>query len=213
MNNNISPDGIFINKKTPWIFIFAVVLSISMTALPLYTIKYINLDDSLKLMFILEFVFALLIYGLYFRGGGDIKNKKSMKISLMVLFVLSLVQIFSYYKTVYTQDITPTRLDFWPIFLLVVVIPFYEEVIYRGCLFFGLNYFINNVLVSSLITSLVFSLMHTQYNSIDGYAIIFLMSMLLVYVRVKTHGLHYPMLIHSCMNAIVIILNTQVLYR
>ncbi|WP_370605507.1 type II CAAX prenyl endopeptidase Rce1 family protein [Citrobacter braakii] len=60
-----------------------------------------------------------------------------------------------------------------------------------------------------MITSLFFSLMHFQYYNILDQSVLFVVSMLLLVVRIQSKSLFYSMLIHSGMNAFVILLNTQ----
>ncbi|MEA3749958.1 CPBP family intramembrane glutamate endopeptidase [Enterobacter hormaechei] len=52
-----------------------------------------------------------------------------------------------------------------------------------------------------------FCLMHGQYYNILDQSILFLVSILLLIVRIRSRALFYPIIIHSCMNAFVLSLN------
>ncbi|HCD4905479.1 TPA: CPBP family intramembrane metalloprotease [Enterobacter hormaechei subsp. steigerwaltii] len=58
-----------------------------------------------------------------------------------------------------------------------------------------------------MLTSLSFCLMHGQYYNILDQSILFLVSILLLIVRIRSRALFYPIIIHSCMNAFVLSLN------
>ncbi|WP_337194169.1 CPBP family intramembrane glutamic endopeptidase [Citrobacter werkmanii] len=69
--------------------------------------------------------------------------------------------------------------------------------------------FKENIIIPCVITSLFFSLMHFQYYNVLDQSVLFVVSMLLLGVRIKSRSLFYPMLIHSGMNTFVILLNIQ----
>ncbi|KKY80310.1 hypothetical protein OA46_20340 [Enterobacter cloacae] len=93
---------------------------------------------------------------------------------------------------------------------MVLVVPCYEEIIYRGCAFgFVCSIYKKNLIIPCVITSLFFCLMHGQYYNFLDQAILFIVSMLLLRIRIKSRSLFYPMLVHSSMNAFVILLNIQ----
>ncbi|WP_431614439.1 CPBP family glutamic-type intramembrane protease [Enterobacter hormaechei] len=79
---------------------------------------------------------------------------------------------------------------------------------YRGCIF-GVSHSIFNkkYIIPCILTSLSFCLMHGQYYNILDQSILFLVSILLLIVRIRSRGLFYPIIIHSCMNAFVLSLN------
>ncbi|HDU4996596.1 TPA: CPBP family intramembrane metalloprotease [Klebsiella aerogenes] len=213
MKTDYYPEDFRLTKRMAFVFFMVVVSTIGITALPLYTIRYISIESSLALMVGLEFLISLIVYFSYLRHLQNFKNKPSIKTTTLALVTLSLMQILSFFVTAYGKGVQPTQPQLLEIFLLLLVVPFYEEVIYRGCLFGLVNCITKNILVSSLVTSLVFSLMHTQYNSIAVHVMLFFMSIILVNVRVKTNGLYSPMLVHSGMNALVIMINAQSILR
>ncbi|STM17209.1 microcin M activity protein McmM [Escherichia coli] len=56
-------------------------------------------------------------------------------------------------------------------------------------------------------TSLFFCLMHPQYYNVADQIILFIMSMLLLNIRICSKGIFYPMLLHAEINGFVILLN------
>lgn len=201
------------SKTMAQIFFFAVLFSIAITVLPLYTIQYISIDNSLTLMIGLEFIASLILYIFYLRHLDDFKSKPSRRVTILSGLSLAAIQFTCFLIFVHENNVSPVHTNFLTVLSLVFLIPFYEEIIYRGCLFGLIRYFSKSILISSLVTSLVFSLMHTQYTSISAHFIMFMISTILVNVRVRTNGMLYPILLHSCMNAIIIILNTQIAFR
>ncbi|MDR3104676.1 MAG: CPBP family intramembrane metalloprotease [Yokenella regensburgei] len=89
--------------------------------------------------------------------------------------------------------------------MLTLIIPFYEEIFYRGCLFGGLcSVFRKHIIIPIIFSSLVFSLMHTQFVSVLEYVLMFVVGVIISYSRVVTKGLLAPIAIHSGMNVFVI---------
>ncbi|MCL6746939.1 CPBP family intramembrane glutamic endopeptidase [Kosakonia sp. R1.Fl] len=207
------------DKKTATTLLFAFLVSIAITALPYLTIKFTTLEASLYMMLIVEFITALGFYFLLLRHYPQYKIKTETKSgfvtkSLLLFFLLLLMHIFVF---MYKKDIyhyKASKPEFMYVIALVIFVPFFEEIFYRGC-FFG---FISSVckykiLPPALITSVLFCMMHTQYYSLPDQLVLFSLSLSLIYLRVETKSLSYPMLLHSGMNAFVIFLNAQELYR
>ncbi|UYZ74875.1 CPBP family intramembrane glutamic endopeptidase [Moraxella bovis] len=99
------------------------------------------------------------------------------------------------------------------IFAIVVVAPIYEELVFRGLIFGGLLHrhraeqipirlvgftIAKSTLMASLISSLLFTLVHLQYDLL-GMMVIFAMALLFCYIRVK-YGLIMAILMHMVNN-------------
>lgn len=105
---------------------------------------------------------------------------------------------------------TPTWL-----FALMVMIsaPVYEELICRGLFWrLGQDIFVNFTkntrqldIATSIMSSLVFSVLHFQYNLIDTVAM-FAVSLGLCYARIHTGSVFAPMILHSINNSLVLLL-------
>lgn len=100
-------------------------------------------------------------------------------------------------------------------FAIVVVAPIYEELVFRGLIFGGLLHrhraeqtpirlvgfsIAKSTLMASLISSLLFTLVHLQYDLL-GMTVIFAMALLFCYIRVK-YGLVMAILMHMVNNGV-----------
>ncbi|MFD3226489.1 CPBP family intramembrane glutamic endopeptidase [Rahnella aceris] len=89
---------------------------------------------------------------------------------------------------------------------LIFMVPFYEEISFRGGLFSALEIWIKNPYFASCITSITFALLHTQYTDIYSIIVLFIMSLILVSARRKTNGLLLPIILHMLMNSTAVLL-------
>ena len=100
-------------------------------------------------------------------------------------------------------------------FAIAVVAPIYEELVFRGLIFGGLLHrhraeqtpirlvgftIAKSTLMASLISSLLFTLVHLQYDLL-GMTVIFAMALLFCYIRVK-YGLVMAILMHMVNNGV-----------
>lgn len=190
-----------------------------MTAMPLFVMKYIGLERALLLMFSMEFLISILVYVAVLRHFPTYKliperRLVFIKKTLVIFFFIAIIQvgIFLHNASIYHSPVV--QLNIVSIATLVIVIPFYEEIFYRGCLFgFLCSLYRKNRLVPGVITSLLFCAMHTQYYSFLYQLVLFIISSMLIYIRVKTESLAYPIILHAGMNTLVIFLNAQSFYR
>lgn len=98
------------------------------------------------------------------------------------------------------------------IIIIVLLVPFYEEVFHRGCLLGFLSSLTLHYRLPIITTSVIFSLMHTQYSSLSDHLILVFISMVLCIVRIMTKSLLFPYLLHMSMNLFFIVINAQSLY-
>ena len=97
------------------------------------------------------------------------------------------------------------------IFAMVIVAPIYEELIFRGLLWsaiaeqfaassdFLLKSEYRGAMVASLVTSLIFAVIHLQYGLYEISTIVVL-ALLFCYARIKSGSLILPMLLHIINN-------------
>ncbi|MFX4315776.1 CPBP family intramembrane metalloprotease [Enterobacter sp. 63] len=112
--------------------------------------------------------------------------------------------MYIYFNSKFNGVPEDLKLDAQSFFMFALITPFYEEVFYRGCLFGGLcSVFRKHITIPIIFSSLVFSLMHTQFTSIFEYGLMFVVGVIISYARVLTKGLLVPILIHSGMNIFV----------
>jgi membrane protease YdiL (CAAX protease family) len=82
------------------------------------------------------------------------------------------------------------------LFAIVVVAPIFEEIFFRGFLFQGIRYSRLGPIGAIGITSLVWAVIHLQYD-IYGMATVFALGLLFGIARLKTDSIHLLMVMHS----------------
>ena len=93
------------------------------------------------------------------------------------------------------------------IFAMVIVAPIYEELIFRGLLWSAIAEQFSNVanaehrgaIVASLVTSVIFAVIHLQYGIYEIGTIVVL-ALIFCYARIKSGSLVLPMLLHVVNN-------------
>jgi hypothetical protein len=92
---------------------------------------------------------------------------------------------------------------FVPLLVLAIVVlaPFMEETLFRGFLFEGILHSRLGRAGAIVLTSLLWSLIHVQYDAY-GIATIFVSGLLLGYVRLRTGSLYATMFLHGLMNLV-----------
>lgn len=106
----------------------------------------------------------------------------------------------------------------WVLIIAIAVIaPIYEELIFRGVLWSMITQYVkynftynsdNNtlgIIVASLVSSLLFALVHQQYGFYE-MSLIFTFALLLCYARVKTNSLFMPICLHIINNSVAMLL-------
>ena len=204
------------NKAVSGCF-WMLVLFLAITAVPVF------FQDSPQLLargylapviFTAEFLIIVPVYYLFFRrraglGLGGFRPD----IFLILLFIILLVQyIFPYLmgkrsaEGWSTGQFTLAPPVFWlNSLLLVFVVPIYEEMVFRGCLFNVFKVWLrDNIYAAAVAVSVIFSAVHLQYTDIRTFIVLFLVSLVLIAARVKMGGILMPVILHMAMNAIVI---------
>lgn len=88
---------------------------------------------------------------------------------------------------------------------LIFIAPVYEEMIFRGCLFNAFQYwFKDKTRLTSAVVSAIFALMHTQYVDFRTLLLLFIVSLVLIYARIKSNGILMPIMLHILMNGTVV---------
>ncbi|MDY0927729.1 CPBP family intramembrane glutamic endopeptidase [Enterobacter sp. CFBP8995] len=203
-------------KKEGWLNLSLFLLMFLLTAFPLLFPNRIELVESglfLPYGFMVEFFVIVPVYLLKFRKkeGFGIGNFTIMQF-VMFFAVILIIQFII--PTVFfdTDEIAVSQQQIsLPLYTLILtqisyilVVPVYEEIAIRGGLFGALTVFSNNKVFSAIITSLIFSLLHTQYSDFKPFFLLYLISLTLVAARVLSKGLLLPVLLHAFMNGIVI---------
>ncbi|AFH95573.1 CAAX amino terminal protease family protein [Providencia stuartii MRSN 2154] len=70
----------------------------------------------------------------------------------------------------------------------------------------GMGYGPNGKHVMIIITSVLFAMIHHQYNSPATFIMIFVMSVIFCHVRIQTNSLMAPIILHMINNAVAMLL-------
>ncbi|MCT4706557.1 CPBP family intramembrane metalloprotease [Enterobacteriaceae bacterium H16N7] len=199
-------------KKKHIVYLSLFILCVFITGIPRVTVSAIGWPVSLRLMFFIEFFVGISAFFLFFAKDELIAPAK-IKIASVALGVIILIQ-FAYYSL--TESVVGalslTKDNTLNILIMVLIVPFYEEVFYRGCLLGFLKPLTRSLVFPIMATSVIFSLMHTQYNSLTAHFILFFVSAILCVVRIMTKSLLLPYLVHMSMNLFVFSLYIQNFY-
>lgn len=168
------------------------------------------------LLFVLEFVVLVPLYYFFFRKreglGKGIFNARWFGILFAALLFIQLILPWLIGLRQTEAWVTSQRsLNNYALWLstltLIFFAPVYEEIVFRGCLFNAFQYWFNNkTWLSSVVVSIIFAVMHTQYVDLRTLLMLFLVSQVLILARLKSNGLLMPMTLHIVMNGTVIVL-------
>ncbi|MGU3413964.1 CPBP family intramembrane glutamic endopeptidase [Enterobacteriaceae bacterium C34A] len=201
-------------SKNTLILLIIFSLSVGITGLPLLLYpKFMGVDYAFSVMFMAEFILGGITYYIYFKRSDAFPeiNKGILVKSILIILSIQLLMYFSGPHNIGSMKFTLANT--LSLAMLIVLIPFYEEVFYRGCLldilfsiFKGQRYF------PYVINSAVFCLMHTQYHRVSEYFVLFVVSLIFTHVRVKSNSIIHSVIAHSSMNAFVVIINMKVFF-
>lgn len=201
------------SKITGYTLFLIFTASIFISLIPLLILPYHGVDDSIYAMVIIEFSFSMFCYSLFlfrlFEFRFSLFGFRQYALQMLIIIILQCAYVF--YMSTAGVDSVKINYDYKSILSIVLIIPIYEEIFYRGCLFGSVCFlYKKGVILPGLVTSLVFSLMHMQFNSGLEYLLIFVVGIILNYARVLTKGLLLPIALHSSMNAFVIFINMHI---
>lgn len=175
------------------------------------------------LLYVVEFSAILIFYILYFRkrhgmGKGKFLVSHYLTFLLSILVVQFILPHFLSLDKVDGWTAAQISLPGWVLifnsFLLVFIVPVYEEIVFRGCLFNALMHWFNdNVIWAAIVLSIIFSLAHTQYAGWRAFFSLFIISMVLTAARVKSKGIYLPIALHATMNGVVILANYFMIFN
>lgn len=206
---------IIYSKKNSIVFLIVVIISTIITLSPAIMLHYVGLDTAFSIVFITEILISTFAYWFYLRNISGCRIKVSasssiVKFTVVSFFIIIFIQLAVYCYRDYLYHYEPSQINWITVLVMTLVVPYYEEIIYRGCAFEVIcSIYRKNLVIQCMITSLFFCLMHGQYYNPLDQIILFVVSMLLFAVKIKSRSLFYPILLHSGMNAFVILLNIQ----
>ncbi len=92
------------------------------------------------------------------------------------------------------------------LFSATILAPVFEEILFRGFLLQGFLLWVpQRRFACMLLTSLLFSAMHTQYLHWQTFVILTLFSLLLCYARLRSNSLALPIFLHMINNLIALL--------
>lgn len=145
------------------IFFIVVFISTIVTLSPVAILNYVSLDVAFSFVFISNAITALIVYVFYLNKTNSCRiniktNSNTLKFIIPLFFVMISLQLFIYYSRHTEINDEPIQLGAIAIFIIIFVVPFYEEIIYRVCAF-GLlsSIFTKNRIVPGVITSVFFA--------------------------------------------------------
>lgn len=129
-------------------------------------------------------------------------------IGLWLLFVIStetLTYILEKNPTAFVDDLYDSANPKWLLIVTMVIIaPIYEEVMFRGILWSAVREQFagsKGAWVATISTSVLFSIIHLQYEFYE-MSVIFILAMLLGYARSRSGSLYVPILLHIINNGL-----------
>lgn len=196
---NPASDGL---KLFFYFFIFAGI-----TLSPYITASLTGVGIAYFLVIILGLTEGIYVYhSFYYKKEPLATTLNNLKKTAPLFLIVALANIINAYASHYQHLHSLSAEDIPKLIYVLLIVPFCEEVFYRGCLFDSLCLLCSSIsgsqsnIFPSFLTSLVFCVMHTQYKSMSIYVYLFLFSIILIIARVLTKGLKTPMLLHSFMN-------------
>ena len=158
-------------------------------------------------------VLLLLYYALNLQNRF-VLNKKDIKRTLkyfvaflpviLIMSFLCKLMLFEYEEQKLVLEIKKNFNNnlFFNFFLIIIVAPIIEEIVFRGLFYKTLKNFIPFV-QASIISSLIFAIIHENILSLT---ILFLLSLYLTWIYERTNSILYPILTHSIFNFLNLLL-------
>jgi membrane protease YdiL (CAAX protease family) len=162
---------------------------------------------------ILSILFAKIRKGITVRQYLGFTNPgwtEIVKWCLVVLVFAGITDAFTFFlgRPVVLEYMTSTYQTayFLPLFwlALIVVGPLAEEIFFRGFLYEGIRHSRAGAAGAIIITSLLWSSMHGQYD-LYGIVFIFMGGLILGYSRLKSHSIYPPVAMHVLQNILATI--------
>ncbi|MFF6013479.1 type II CAAX prenyl endopeptidase Rce1 family protein [Rahnella sp. R3(2024)] len=156
-------------------------------------------------MLICQLSLGVYIYNKFSKKIKGINFNFSASKGKVTLFLILLLFCFAISALIYIHseqsgyESTPITI---PLFIVLVFIsPLYEEVFFRGFVLGLIKLKFNDKgLICCFITTLLFCLFHFNSYEIYQQLNIFISGLMLFYIRDKTDGLLYPVILHASMN-------------
>lgn len=162
-------------------------------------------------LFLAEFLILVSLHFIFFRKREEL-GRGSFRLYVFTLLSLIIIQLFVPYLLGVrkTEEWIVSQMSFsgailWiKIFSSVFLVPVYEEIVFRGCLFNSFKlWFHDNIYIPAIVTSVIISALHLQYTYFRTFLMLFLVSLVLISAKIKSNGLLMPILLHIAMNVAI----------
>jgi membrane protease YdiL (CAAX protease family) len=158
-------------------------------------------------------IIVILIYLVFFYDDEKKVNLKKNGISyfklishfIPIIYLISLTSkllLFEYEEQKLVTDLKNSAdLDIKLVISIILIAPIIEEIIFRSFIYRLIKRY-TNILLSSLLTALLFGLIH---DNILAFTILFMLSIFLTYMYEKYGNLIYSILTHMFFNTLMLI--------
>lgn len=158
-------------------------------------------------------IIVILIYLVFFYDDEKKVNFKKNGISyfklishfIPIIYLISLTSkllLFEYEEQKLVTDLKNSAdLDIKLVISIILIAPIIEEIIFRSFIYRLIKRY-TNILLSSLLTALLFGLIH---DNILAFTILFMLSIFLTYMYEKYGNLMYSILTHMFFNTLMLI--------
>ncbi|APK05094.1 CPBP family intramembrane metalloprotease [Escherichia coli] len=127
-----------------------------------------------------------------------------LSLIIILLFVPYLLGVRKTEERIVSQMSFSGAILWINIFSSVLLVPVYEEIVFRGCLFNSFKFlFHDNIYIPAIVTSVIISALHIQYTYFRTFLMLFLVSLVLISAQIKSNGLLMPILLHMAMNVAI----------
>lgn len=194
------------------VFIGWYTLSLLVALLPGYAGLYRNGLALPALMLLFWLPFTLIVWYHYQKRYGAMPLGRVTLPGLLIpaaaLFALMLIQQYMGSAEPWSEQLVESnRRDLIIMaFAACLGAPITEEIVFRGFpLNTGLGYGKRGEMVAIIVTSLLFAVVHTQYQNPTTFVWLFIFSAILCHTRLRTGSLLIPMLLHAMTNALLLL--------
>jgi len=205
------------NKKDGYLFLSVFIVMVILTGVPLLLPEQLRMMSIVSgmffpLMFTVEILVITPLYFLFLRekegfGVGNF-NLKDFILYLSIILIIQFIlpKLFFEEETYdsHSETILPAITFIFIQISYILMAPVYEEIAIRGALFGSLTIFLKAKFPATILSSLIFAVLHTQYSGYKPLIILFFVSLTLTAARVRSKGLLLPVILHALMNCIII---------
>ena len=148
-------------------------LSFSITFIPAFLTnrqELISRGLLVPALFLAEFLILVPLYFIFFRKREGLgRGSFRLDVFFTLFSLIMIIQLFVPYLLAVrkTEEWMISQMSFsgailWiNIFSSVLLVPVYEEIVFRGCLFNSFKFWFNdNICISAIVTSVIFSALH-----------------------------------------------------